>query len=501
VLGGVEVRRWALAAVAVLTVGLVVATLVVSRSWKAEGGAAAPVAATSSGGPLNRVVTGVVIGDSYTAGSPAGGEGKHRWVQVLGQQLVDAGLRLNLRTSLHSGASYVARGPDGKTFRDAVLDDVRPTDDLVVIYGSTNDYRIDPQLVEDGVDRTLDAVEATAPKSRVVVIGPGWAAPELLDTARGVAARVGKVAREHDSEFVDPLALGWYLGENAGLISPEFSHPTDEGHAAFASDVRPILEPLIRRASGRPAIPGPAKAPTKGEDDTGRRLVYAMDDTYVAKAYEGSCRAKEPSQVDVSTDLGGTFGRADTPASQVLGLARAGDVVAVVGLDSDCRGPQRFTPSSKGTWTTSSADDLWYLDVDRSRVHAPGRTTRPGCDDVLTVSPLDDDSAAVGCGDGTLRGTTDGGRTWSRLGELPGLRAVAYRTPAVAVAFAAFQGCGARVFTTSDGGGSWTARSCLEGKKAQAMTASDDGFVGLIDNYVFASADDGLSWSLKRRAG
>ena len=90
--------------------------IVCAVSWV---GLAAPAAVGTSASRI------AVIGDSYTAGSDEGGNGRRAWPELL--------------------RGLLARGDGGSVFEDLTARAVRRSDALIVFFGSRNDQPVDPQ--------------------------------------------------------------------------------------------------------------------------------------------------------------------------------------------------------------------------------------------------------------------------------------------------------------------------------------------------------------------
>jgi lysophospholipase L1-like esterase len=493
-------RTIAIVAGVVVTAVLCLGAVLSQPDPPPDAGEPATTSSLATPAATGRLVRGTVIGDSYTAGTPAGGLGAKGWVPVLQGRLGAKGLPVALRVSAHPASGYLTRGFDGTTFLDAVRRDVSARDDVVVLYGSPNDFGQDLELLRKAATRAIRAAQKRAPEARVVVVGIAYADPRRGEATGQMQRELEQAADDAGATFVDPLDDEWFGGTRRDLIDTLLSHPTDEGHAHVADEMLDVLAPLVKKVRTTTA-PGIAETPrdTKAQDaERGRRLVFRFGDALVGRTFEGRCAKGVTGQLEVSTDGGRVFGRVGTPIGQVLGVDTSDpDALTVVGLDIDCAGPFRFTRGLEaGEWVVSPASG-WFLDPSRAKLHAPSGTVKPGCKDVISLSPLTDDAARVGCADGTLRGTLDGGDTWRTLGELEGLRAVSYDSPSVAVALAAFEGCAARVFTTSDGGRSWSARRCLDGTTAEAVWLDEEGALALVNNVLALSDDRGLTWSVR----
>jgi lysophospholipase L1-like esterase len=205
-----------------------------------ESNLAAPPQATG-----NRVV---VIGDSYTGGSAAGGFGPHAWTGLLWDRLAQQGIHLDPQVSGLGGSGYVTRGPTHAVFGDAATEFVQPDDKVVVFFGGLNDGMQPPDQVAAAARAAFEHVRQTAPNARLLVIGPAWpndarepALLNLVSAIRGEAEAVG-------ADFVDPVADGWFVGTPPGFIGGDNIHPTDAGHVYMADKIEPYMHDELVKA-------------------------------------------------------------------------------------------------------------------------------------------------------------------------------------------------------------------------------------------------------------
>lgn len=184
-----------------------------------------------------------IVGDSYTSGTAVGGSGTRGWPSRVEVQLRDQGIDIYPRIAAQGGAGYVNRGRTGLVFSDE-LDDVVTNDvRLIVIFGSINDASAPPNELTDAVHRTLAAAKASAPRAKLVVIGPPWLVttyvPEILrvrDIVRTQAEAVG-------ATFADPIAENWLSPE---VIGSDGAQPTDAGHDLLTSRIAPLIAGHLR---------------------------------------------------------------------------------------------------------------------------------------------------------------------------------------------------------------------------------------------------------------
>ena len=208
-----------------------VATLVVAAV------AAVPIPPAGRAGPAPRVA---IIGDSYTAGSPEGGNDLQSWPQVARQLLAAEGVVVDADIAAEGGAGYGQPGHRGSVFGDLTARAVRHNDALVVFFGSRNDQPVDPQRFPGLAASAFQFARFAAPAAKLLVIGPPWptAAPpapvlRIRDNLRDQSTAAGAI-------FIDPIAEGWFVGRPE-LIGHDGVHPTDAGHAYMASRIAPLI--------------------------------------------------------------------------------------------------------------------------------------------------------------------------------------------------------------------------------------------------------------------
>ncbi len=181
-----------------------------------------------------------VIGDSYTAGSGEGGNGPRGWTEIAVQLLAAEGVEVDADVAAEGGAGYGERGHGGSIFGDLTARAVRPTDKLVVFFGSRNDQPVDPQRVADLAADTFRLARTVAPAAKLLVIGPPWPTAGPPPAVLTIRDRLREKAAAAGAVFVDPLAEGWFAGR-PDLIGGDGVHPTDAGHAYLATRIAPLI--------------------------------------------------------------------------------------------------------------------------------------------------------------------------------------------------------------------------------------------------------------------
>ena len=198
---------------------------------------------TVSGAPSGRAaaLTHIaVIGDSYTAGSPEGGNGPQSWTEQTWKLLARRGVDVQADVAAEGGAGYGQPGNHGDVFGDLTARAVRSNDVLVVFFGSRNDQPVNPTQFPEMAAGTFHLARFVAPGAKVLVIGPPWptatpppAVLTIRDALRAQASAIG-------ATFVDPIGSGWFVGR-PDLIGHDGVHPTDAGHLYMAEKIAPLI--------------------------------------------------------------------------------------------------------------------------------------------------------------------------------------------------------------------------------------------------------------------
>ncbi|MCQ2001736.1 SGNH/GDSL hydrolase family protein [Arthrobacter zhaoxinii] len=212
-----------------------------SQSQEANG-APRPARTTQ---PVEKVPQIDILGDSYVGGSAEGGNGSANWTKVVGTRFYDQGSRVELNVIAQPGSGYLARGTTDLVFREAATLRLRPTADVVLVFGSRNDGRQDDNTMYDAAQSLYSDIQNIAPDAKVVVVGPVWVDADVPDFISANNDAMARAASDEDVVYIDALAEGWFAGSEDGLIGTDGIHPTDEGHAYLASKILPLLEDVI----------------------------------------------------------------------------------------------------------------------------------------------------------------------------------------------------------------------------------------------------------------
>ena len=191
---------------------------------------------------LDAVVNQVaVIGDSYTTGGAQGGLGAKGWTARTWQLLAREGVPVTPDVAAEGGAGYGTRGDHGSVFEDLTADVVKPSDALVVYFGSRNDQGVDPTQLSILAYGTFQLARRTAPSARFLVIGPPWPTADPPDPVLRIRDALKYQAGVAGATFIDPIAAGWFVGR-PDLIGKDGVHPTDAGHAYMAQKIAPLID-------------------------------------------------------------------------------------------------------------------------------------------------------------------------------------------------------------------------------------------------------------------
>ena len=186
-----------------------------------------------------------ILGDSYLGGSAEGGNGSANWTKLIGTRFYDQGARVELNVMAQPGSGYLARGTTGLVFREAATLRLRPTADVVLVFGSRNDGRQDSKTMFNAAQLLYSDIHDIAPEAKILVVGPVWVDNDVPDFISANNDAMARAAAEENVLYIDALDEGWFAGTEEGLIGADGIHPTDEGHTYLAAKIFPLLEDVI----------------------------------------------------------------------------------------------------------------------------------------------------------------------------------------------------------------------------------------------------------------
>lgn len=186
-----------------------------------------------------------IIGDSYVAGSEQGGYGAANWTKIVGSRFYTESRPLDMNVIGNPGAGYIVRGGDKFTFAEAATARLRSTADLVLVFGSRNDGRQDPDAMTAAATKLYQDIRHRAPHAKLVVVGPAWVDKQVPSFIAADSKAIAGAAAGAGAEFVDPLREGWFFGADAKLIGGDGVHPTDAGHRYLAEKMYAIIDKAL----------------------------------------------------------------------------------------------------------------------------------------------------------------------------------------------------------------------------------------------------------------
>ena len=448
---------------------------------------------------VSRDVKIAVIGDVYITGTSAGGASSSSWPVLLTKRFADEdGLNVKFKVSIHRGAGYITRGPDQLTLGEAISRDARTDDDIVLAFGSGGDIWQRPGLLDQSIANTVKVAKKRSPSARIVLVGTSMRVSSDPIANQNLADAISRADNKRGVIAIDPLSEGWFRGKSARLMGSDGVSPTSAGQRAIASELYDALRLTVGRASKSDSLP-PGTTAT-AETLANRTGLGALLDTKshgaTARAVRGHCAAGVTPYLELSRNTKSGFASVPLPVSELLSLSvtKTGRI-SVVGLDESCSFTTKLTLESGGfAWIPADPSGEWFVSPSKGKVHTPSGDAKSGCRRVLSLSVVTESIARVGCDDGTLRGTMNGGRKWVRLGALPDLRAISYSSPSVGVALSAFEGCAALSSLTRDGGNSWKHGACIPGKRAEAVSFNGLHWLAQVSGVPYVTLDSGTTW-------
>ncbi|MGV9860904.1 SGNH/GDSL hydrolase family protein [Gordonia sp. NPDC003425] len=197
--------------------------------------------------PARQIVTGYIIGDSYTQGTDLGGVGARNWTNLVKRKLRSDNVELQLDVLAPGGSGYLSRGPRDITFVE-LAERVTPDAQIVILFGSRNDIPMASE-VDSAATKALDVIGRKAPSAAVIVVGAHFAGTPVPPGISSINRQLQAVAMKHQATFVNPE--GWV--QDPEEIGTDKVHPNDLGHLEIAERMAPILLTAI--------TPEPAGAP------------------------------------------------------------------------------------------------------------------------------------------------------------------------------------------------------------------------------------------------
>jgi hypothetical protein len=320
---------------------------------------------------------------------------------------------------------------------------------------------------------------------------------------RRLAATLGLVAL-----VIIDAALVFAALRITGRSSAAETPVTDVTAGATTSEAAPTpSETTTTPTSSASSTTTPDAGPTNVPGVPTTVVLSVLNGDVAWRATVGSC-GPGGAAVQVSTDGGKTWRNRTTPYP-VITRIQANDQTKgfVVGADVACSMGVRTTSDAGATWPGAAplADTLARDAKDATKVHAPGDRTVAPCDavPVVDLARNSTNGAQVLCADGTLRSSTDDGRTWPEAGRVTsGLALDSRLVGSTVTAYVAWtkEGCeGVQVSQVvngqvSDLGCAQTGAEAGPGKVTLAAPNPETGWL-LVGGSTWRSSDGLKTWS------
>jgi lysophospholipase L1-like esterase len=219
---------------------------VADRAAAAASASPTPTVTSDSSPTLHAVPAGapvLIVGDSYSEGH--GAAPSKGYADTLSSRM-----KWSPRIEAFGGTGYTwGGGVDGNAGKDfltrlnAVAKDSSYAPSLVVLQGSQNDYRAEPEDIKAAAKKVVTRAREAWPDAQIVLLGP--VAPEPLGhNLAPINDAVAKAALESKVPFVDGLA--WFTPENSKQYALEDgAHLNQAGHDYLAAKTREAIGSLI----------------------------------------------------------------------------------------------------------------------------------------------------------------------------------------------------------------------------------------------------------------
>lgn len=176
--------------------------------------------------------TAVVLGDSFSAGTP--GVAGAPWPEVLGKDL-----GWDVVTDAAQGSGYLVAG-SGLAVPDRVQQTLERAPDVVVVAAGVSDLSRPADDIVAAAEETVVGLRDGLPEGEVVLLSPFSDGPAgELTTA--LAVRLEEVAAEQGVAYVDVTDL---LPRDQGLLAADGVHPSEAGHRQIAEALAAELTEL-----------------------------------------------------------------------------------------------------------------------------------------------------------------------------------------------------------------------------------------------------------------
>jgi hypothetical protein len=204
----------------------------------------------SSAGAAADPIDIAIVGDSFTSGTPLGGEGDANWTRVLDTLLDSTEVPHTVSAESGNGSGYSSPGVRGLTFAQMAATVIDPDTDLVIVFGSVNDAGEPEESYAADVAATLATIRKRVPSATVIVVGPAWVDARIPPEVEQLEEVLRAASLRAEVDFVNPLEKRWFFDPNrsnvVGLISTDGLHPTDAGHRYLAERMADLVNLELR---------------------------------------------------------------------------------------------------------------------------------------------------------------------------------------------------------------------------------------------------------------
>jgi acyl-CoA thioesterase-1 len=186
----------------------------------------------------------VVIGDSLSTG--LGTSPNQAWPHLLQSAHLLHTRPVQVTNAAENGSGYLVAGEDGNTFATEVQAAVGPDTDVVVFFGSDNDWGADPDQLREAAASTFAAASSLAPEAVLVAVGPLSGLEEPDPVLAGLRDSAASAAQNMGVTFVDPIADQWLSGRADVLLGPDGEHPSATGQKFLRDKMKRILSAAVQ---------------------------------------------------------------------------------------------------------------------------------------------------------------------------------------------------------------------------------------------------------------
>ena len=214
---------------------------------------AAPAAGSTAQPANSQPLRVVVIGDSLSTGygtSPA-----ESWPELLGNDLPSGQQPVQVTTAAANGAGYLAVGDGGETFMSEIEGSLDDSADVVILFGSDNDFGADPTDLRTAISDALVTSKILAPHAARIVIGPLAGFDPSEDDLQDIRDQEQGAALDAGVTFVDPITEQWVPGPDSPLLGPDGEHPSIQGQQFLHDKLKSIVLAAAGPATAQQPLP------------------------------------------------------------------------------------------------------------------------------------------------------------------------------------------------------------------------------------------------------